>query len=256
MLELNNIQIIRNQRTILSIPSLQLSGQQITVILGHNGSGKSTLMKLLARQLQPDQGQLYLHGQSLKHYRQKILAQQIAYLPQQLPTVAGLSVRELVKLGRFAWRGSFGRWHPDDYHKVNQAISDTHISELSEQLVDDLSGGERQRAWVAMLVAQQSPLLLLDEPTAALDPAHQYELMTLLRQLNRQHQRGIVVILHDINLAIRYADRILALKQGRICFDGTPEALLTPKHLKALYGIEMEIITHPNLPVPCVAING
>lgn len=255
MLKLHQIKVRMEQRDILNIDTLNLSAHQITVILGHNGSGKSTLMKLLARQLRPSSGKILVEGQNINRYRQKDLARLVAYLPQNLPNAAGLSVRDLVRLGRFPWRGSFGRWQPKDHIIIDKALADTDITRFSEHLVDDMSGGERQRAWIAMLLAQQSPLLLLDEPTSALDPAHQYELMQLLQQLNRDQQRGVIVILHDINLALRYAHRILALKQGQIIFDGTPELLLNTEKLHELYGMEMQIIEHPNLSTPLVAMS-
>lgn len=255
MLKLKNIRVQREQRDILSLSALDIQFDQLTVVLGHNGSGKSTLLSLLARQISPDAGTITFEGRNLSDYTPKQLARKIAYLPQNLPSVAGLTVAELVRLGRFPWRGSFGRWRPDDQIIIDQAITETQLVEFSQHQVDALSGGERQRAWIAMLLAQQSPLLLLDEPTSALDPAHQYELMRLLQQLNREQQRGIVVILHDINLALRYAQRIIALKQGQLIFDGKPEQLLTPQHLHRLYGVDMQIIEHPTLPIPLVAMS-
>ncbi|MFC6669912.1 ABC transporter ATP-binding protein [Marinobacterium aestuariivivens] len=248
MLELNDIRIYRQGRTILSLDLLRLAEDQITVILGHNGSGKSTLMNLAARQLVPDEGRLYLDGKPLESFSQRAFARRIAFLPQRLPEVAGLSVRELVRLGRFPWRGLLGRWQADDLAHVDQAMAQTDVAHYADHLTDLLSGGERQRAWVAMLLAQQSPLLLLDEPTSALDLSHQYELMTLLRQLNRDSGRGIAVILHDINLALRFADRIIALKQGRLVFDGAPSELLCEQRLSALYDIEIRLCDHPSQP--------
>ncbi|CAG8999844.1 MAG: Iron(3+)-hydroxamate import ATP-binding protein FhuC [Candidatus Celerinatantimonas neptuna] len=254
MLKLDNIRVEREQRDILSIPALNIQFDQLTVVLGHNGSGKSTLLSLLARQISPDAGTITFKGRNLGDYTPKQLARKIAYLPQNLPSVAGLTVTELVRLGRFPWRGSFGRWRADDQEIIDQAIAETQLVEFSQHQVNALSGGERQRAWIAMLLAQQSPLLLLDEPTSALDPAHQYELMQLLQRLNHEQQRGIVVILHDINLALRYAQRIIALKQGKLIFDGKPEKLLNPQHLHRLYGVDMQIIEHPALPIPLVAM--
>lgn len=247
MLELNDISVCRDGREILSIENLSIQPDQFTVILGHNGSGKSTLMNLLARQIEPDSGVIQLNGQPIDNYSQRQLAQQIAFLPQRLPEVAGLSVRELVRLGRFPWRGAFGSWQAEDAEIITAAIKDTDMVHYTKHLTDQLSGGERQRAWVAMLLAQQSPLLLLDEPTSALDLSHQYELMTLLRRLNQQAQRGVTVILHDVNLAARYADRIIALKKGQLIFDGGPNELLSTSVLSELYGIHIHIIEHPVL---------
>lgn len=245
MLKLENIQVRRDGRLTLALDELQLAGDQFTVILGHNGSGKSTLMNLIARQLEPDTGTLQLDGQPLAGYSQREFARRVAFLPQRLPDVAGLTVRELVRLGRFPWRGLLGRWQAEDGQMIEQAMQQTDVTQYADHLADTLSGGERQRAWIAMLLAQQSPLILLDEPTSALDLAHQYELMTLLRELNLSTGRGIVAILHDINLTARYADRIVALKQGRIFFDGTPEQLLDNPLLSQLYDIDIELIEHP-----------
>jgi ferric hydroxamate transport system ATP-binding protein len=242
MYHLSNIQITRAGRSILQIDDLKLQPDEVTVIIGHNGSGKSTLMKLLAGQLKPDQGKVQLNGELLDRYSSRQLARQIAFMPQQLPDAANLQVQELVLLGRYAWRGWLQRWQSEDYAFCKQAMQATEVAHLSEQMLSDLSGGERQRAWIAMLLAQQAPLLLLDEPNAALDLAHQYSLMALLTQLNRREQRGVLIILHDFNLAIRHADRIIALRQGKLWFDGTPAALLAHPQLSELYGIALEII--------------
>lgn len=245
MLTLNNIEVRRDGRLTLAVDNLQIAGDQFTVILGHNGSGKSTLMNLVARLLEPTQGHLTLDGQPLASFGQRDFARRVAFLPQRLPDVAGLTVAELVKLGRFPWRGLLGRWQSDDQGAVDDALRKTDVAQYADHLADSLSGGERQRAWIAMLLAQASPLILLDEPTSALDLGHQYELMALLRQLNQDTGRGIVAILHDINLTTRFADRIIALKQGRIAFDGTPQELLSGPLLSELYDIDIELVEQP-----------
>lgn len=254
MFELEEVKVRRQGRTILAVERLELDSRGFNVILGHNGSGKSTLMNLLARQLLPDQGRISLHGKPISVLSQRKLAQQIAYLPQRLPEVAGLTVTELVKLGRFPWRGLLGRYAEEDHEMVRQAMALTHVDDYADQLADELSGGERQRAWIAMLLAQQSPLLMLDEPTSALDIAHQYELMKLLRTLNRDSGRGIIVILHDLNLALRFADQILALKQGRVLFQGDVEALQDEALLSELYGLPVRLLEHPEQAVKVVSV--
>lgn len=220
MFELKNICVERGQRVILQLDRLNIDDKAFTVILGHNGSGKSTLMNLLARQIQPDVGEIFLGQQPLSGLSQKMLARQIAFLPQRLPEVAGMTVRELVRQGRYPWRGTLGRWRKDDQQIIKQAMTMTGVSAYADALADELSGGERQRAWIAMLLAQQSPILLLDEPTSALDLHHQYELMGLLKQLNQTSGRGVIVILHDLNLVSRFADQVVALKGGRIFYQG------------------------------------
>lgn len=246
MFELSQVVVERNSRKILDIPHLELPSDQVCVVLGHNGSGKTTLMQCLARQLTPDQGAITFNGPSLNDFSQRKLAQNIAFLPQSLPMSSGLTVRELVQLGRFPWRGTWGKLKSDDHAIIESAIEQVGIGHYASQFVEDLSGGERQRAWIAMLLAQESPVLLLDEPTSALDIAHQYELMSLLKKLNQETGQGMIIILHDINLAARYADHIFAMKQGRCFFQGSPEELMQPDRLEALYGIPMSLIQHPD----------
>lgn len=254
MLSLHGIEVSRENRVILALEHLHIAADQFTVILGHNGSGKSTLLNLIARQITPDSGHIELLGKPLTGYRQREFAQRVAFLPQSLPTVAGLTVRELVRLGRFPWRGLLGRLQAEDHSIVTRALDQTDISRYADHLVDSLSGGERQRAWIAMLLAQQSPLVLLDEPTSALDLAHQYELMALLGGLKRDTHLGIVAILHDVNLTTRYADRIIALKQGRVFFDGTPAQLLSSALLSELYEIDIDLLKQPGKAHPIAVV--
>ena len=253
-LSLSDIRVHRDGRTILTLDELTLRDGEFTAILGHNGSGKSTLMQVMARQMKPDGGMIRLDDQLLERYSQRELARRMAFLPQQLPEVAGLDVRELVRLGRFPWRGLVRRWHRDDAMAVDWALEQTSMAAYATHLVDELSGGERQRAWIAMLLAQEAPLLLLDEPTSALDLSHQYECMALLSDLNRSAGRGVAVILHDVNLAARYADRVIALKQGEVAFDGTPEAMLSSDLLTMLYGIDINLIAQPGTQRPVAVV--
>ncbi|NNU82144.1 ABC transporter ATP-binding protein [Halovulum dunhuangense] len=242
MFRLEQVSRSHDGRDVLRIDQLALGNEGVTVILGHNGSGKTTLMGLLARQDRPDTGRIALEGEPLAALRQRDLARRVAFLPQRLPTVHGLTVRELVRLGRFPWRGALGAWREEDHVAVENAIVRTGVTTLADRLVEETSGGERQRGWIAMLLAQDAPVLLLDEPTAALDLAHAFEVMALLRTLSREADRRVIVILHDINLATRFADRIVALKGGTIAFDGPPDALLSADVLRGLYGIDMTLL--------------
>ncbi|MFD2740947.1 ABC transporter ATP-binding protein [Sulfitobacter aestuarii] len=240
-------------REVLNIDRLSLGETGITAILGQNGSGKSTLLSLLARQARPEQGSVTLDDAPIASFGQRALARRVAFLPQRLPTAPGMTVRELCGLGRFAWRGAFGRWDDLDRRAVDTALLATGVKEFSGQPADDLSGGERQRAWIAMLLAQDAPIMLLDEPTAALDLAHAYEVMRLLHRLSRTAGRRIIVVLHDVNLAARFADRIVALRQGRVGFDGPPAEFLAPETLRALFDLDMTLIAGPAGPVAVVA---
>lgn len=245
MFQLSNIEVVRGGRKILGINNLTIPANELTVILGHNGSGKSTLVNLLSGQTTPDLGCVFFNGTNLTGIKTKALAKQIAYLPQKLPSSAGLTVEELVRLGRFPWRGALGRWRSEDKQIITDAMARTGISAFANTLADDLSGGERQRAWVSMLLAQQAPILILDEPTSALDVHHQFQLMALLSELNRTENVGIIVILHDLNLALRYATHIVALKKGEIAFEGNSELLLDEARLSALYESPIRLIDHP-----------
>ena len=245
MFQLSNIKMVRDERTILSIDELSIPTNELTVVLGHNGSGKSTLVNLLSGQMAPDHGTVKLDGASISSLKSKDLAKKIAYLPQKLPASAGLTVEELVRLGRFPWRGAFGRWNAEDQSIIQQAMDRTGVTKFSQALADDLSGGERQRAWVSMLLAQQSPVLILDEPTSALDVHHQFQLMGLLSELNKKEDVGIIVILHDLNLALRYATHIVALKKGKISFEGSADKLLNEQALSELYESPIRLIDHP-----------
>lgn len=245
MFKLNQVRVHRDNRDILSIDELSIPNDGLTVVLGHNGSGKSTLVNLLSGQAEADSGQVTLNETEISEFSQKQLAKEIAFLPQKLPDVAGLTVQELVRLGRFPWRGVFGRWQNDDEKIIIEAMQKTGVKQYANNLADKLSGGERQRAWVAMLLAQQSPVLILDEPTSALDIHHQYHLMDLLQELNQQSGCGILVILHDLNLALRYATHIVALKQGKIAFSGAKELLLDDQRLTDLYETDIQLLDHP-----------
>ncbi|MGL6260000.1 ABC transporter ATP-binding protein [Vibrio sp. WXL210] len=245
MYQLSNVKMIRGGRTILSIDDLTIPTNELTVVLGHNGSGKSTLVSLLSGQQGPDSGHVSLFDKAVTQYDTKSLAKQVAFLPQKLPTSAGLTVRELVKLGRFPWRGAFGRWKKQDSEIIEAAMARTGVDGFAHALADDLSGGERQRAWVSMLLAQQSPILILDEPTSALDVHHQFQLLALLSELNKSENVGIIVILHDLNLALRYATHIVALKQGEIAFSGHVDVLHDEVQLSKLYHTPIKLIPHP-----------
>jgi iron complex transport system ATP-binding protein len=243
-LELQQASFTADGRQILAPMTLAIPPGRILGIIGHNGSGKSTLGKILARQLRPSTGQLRLRGQPVERIGARPFAREVAYLPQHIPEAAGMTVSELVALGRYPWLGVFRSPGPQDEEQVRQAMATTDVSDLAERLVDSLSGGERQRAWLAMLVAQQAHILVLDEPTSALDIRHQVEVLSLLRQLARTKDISVVTILHDIYMAGRYCDHIIALRQGHIVAAGDSAAILTPATLKKIYDVDMDVMIH------------
>ena len=242
MFDLTDIVVRREARTILEIDHLDIPTDKMTVILGHNGSGKSTLVNLLAGLLKPDKGSVKLNSDNIFALSEKECARRVAFLPQKLPSSSGLTCRELVRLGRFPWRGLFSRWNAEDEEAVKRALSATNTERFADSYVDELSGGERQRVWIAMLLAQSSPVMILDEPTSALDVKHQYGVLRLLAQLNKQAGIGIITIIHDINLALRYADHVVALKQGRVLFQGDAALLREENMLQSLYETPVKLV--------------
>ncbi|MBM7326275.1 ATP-binding cassette domain-containing protein, partial [Agrobacterium sp. S2] len=211
-----------------------------------NGSGKSTLLKILARQQPASGGTVRFEGKTLPEWKDRDFARRLAYLPQHTPSASGMLVRELVALGRYPWHGALGRFGRIDREKTDEAIERTGIAPFADRLVDTLSGGERQRVWLAMLVAQDAGCLLLDEPISALDIAHQIEVLSLVRKLSDEQGLGVIVVLHDVNMAARFCDEIVALHSGRLIARGTPAEIMTPDELKRIYGLAMDVMIHPS----------
>lgn len=245
MFELNSVSFSLAEKTLLHPLSLTFSTGKIYGIIGQNGSGKSTLIKLLARQQAICSGELLFDQRPIEQWKSKAFARQVAYLPQHLPQAHHLTVAELLKMGRYAWNGLLGRNSKQDQQIISEALQRTNMQEYADQLVDTLSGGERSRVWLAMLLVQQSRFLLLDEPLAALDIAHQVEVMQLIQQLVRELNLGIIIVIHDINLAARFCDQIIALQHGKLLMQGTPEQIMTPEALSAIYHIDLQVQSHP-----------
>jgi iron complex transport system ATP-binding protein len=214
-------------------------------LIGHNGSGKSTLLKLLARLQQPTSGEVSFEGKPVAEWGGREFARRLGYLPQYTPASSGMLVKELVALGRYPWHGALGSFSKIDQQKVDEAIELMDIGVFSNRLVDTLSGGERQRVWLAMLVAQDPECLLLDEPISALDMAHQLEVLSLVQNLSREKGLGIIVVLHDVNMAARFCDEIVALHSGKVIARGTPDDMMTADALQRIYGVRMDVVPHP-----------
>lgn len=237
-------------RTLLHPISLTFEQGKVYGLIGHNGSGKSTLIKLLAKQQPLSSGSIAFDGKNLTAWSNRDFAKQVAYLPQHLPNATNLTARELIAMGRYAWNGLFGRNKLEDEKAIANALALTHTEKFADQLVDVLSGGERSRIWLAMLLAQQSKFLLLDEPLAALDIAHQVEVMQLVQKLSRELNLGVIIVIHDINLASRFCDQLVALHSGKLLAQGDSVEIVNSPMLKAIYGIDLNVIPHPETQRP------
>ena len=243
--ELKGVRLRAGDEILLDTISLDLPKGTTIGLIGHNGSGKSTLLKILANQVRPSEGRVLFQGKALPDWGARELARKIAYLPQQMPSTSGMLVRELVAMGRYPWHGALGSFGIVDRDKVEEAIVLTDIGPLANRLVDTLSGGERQRVWLAMLVAQDAECLLLDEPTSALDIAHQIEVLSLVQRLSKERGLSVVLVLHDVNMAARFCDDIIALHSAKMISRGRPENIITPEMLQRIYGLPMEVLVHP-----------
>ncbi|ABL69250.1 MULTISPECIES: ABC transporter ATP-binding protein [Paracoccus] len=231
-------------RRLIEGLDLEIRPGMVTALIGRNGSGKSTLLKLISGQNRPSTGRIAYAGRDLATWSPRELARDLAYLPQVTPPAEGMLVEELVALGRFPWRGALGRFRPEDHAAVDAAIARCHVGHLRDRLVDTLSGGERQRSWIAMMLAQGARTLLLDEPISALDVAHQVEVLDLVHGMCRNEGLSAIVVLHDLNMAARYCDHVVALGSGRLLLDGPIGALMTPEALLNIYGLRMHVAAH------------
>lgn len=252
MFEADGISVIHDRSPLLHPLSLTVAPGTVVGLIGHNGSGKSTALKVMARHLPPASGQISIDGQDAAALDSRAFARLLAYMPQNLPLTPGLSGRDLVRLGRYPWHGALGRFGAEDQAAVEEALTLTDTHTLADRMVATLSGGERQRIWLALLLAQKSRYLLLDEPISALDIAHQINTLALVQDLAHSLNLGVVMVLHDINLAVRYCDRLAVLKKGQLQIDDTPEAVLGNGILEDVYGVTTHIIPHPHHASPVV----
>ncbi|MFC6487016.1 ABC transporter ATP-binding protein [Nitratireductor sp. GCM10026969] len=230
---------------VLSGLDLVVPSGRITVIVGANACGKSTLLRVMSRLISPRRGHVLLDGKSIHRTPPRELARTLGLLPQSPIAPEGITVADLVGRGRHPHQGMFSRWTRKDDEAVDTALTATRIKELAERPIDELSGGQRQRVWIAMALAQQTGILLLDEPTTFLDINHQIEVLDLLTDLNHARGTTIVMVLHDLNLAARYADCLLAMVGGRLHVSGEPEDVLTEQNVRQVFGLESRIITDP-----------
>ncbi|AZH82765.1 ATP-binding cassette domain-containing protein [Plantibacter sp. PA-3-X8] len=241
-----------DQRTIIHELDIAIPDDSFTVIVGPNACGKSTLLRALARLLKPTQGQVVLDGQEITRYPSKEVAKRIGLLPQTSIAPDGISVIDLVSRGRYPHQSILRRWSAADEAAVLAAMEATNVTELSGRLVDELSGGQRQRVWVAMALAQETPLLLLDEPTTFLDITHQVELLDLFTRLNQEGGRTLVAVLHDLNQAARYATHLIAMRDGHVVAQGAPADIVTAELVEEVFGLRCRIIDDPESHTPLV----
>lgn len=250
------LHISYGERLIVKDLSVNIPDKKITTIIGSNGCGKSTLLKAITRIISHQSGSVILDGENISTEHTKVLAKKMAILPQTPESASGLTVGELVSYGRFPYQKGFGRLSKQDYQTIDWALEVTGTKDYKFRLVDSLSGGQRQRVWIAMALAQETDIIFLDEPTTYLDMAHQLEVLELLQKLNKEQERTVVMVLHDLNQAARFADYIIALKDGEIVKAGTCDEVITHDVLKKVFHIDAEIGRDPRTNKPmCITYN-
>ncbi|CUQ01935.1 ABC transporter ATP-binding protein [Clostridium baratii] len=225
--------------------NLEIPKGKITTIIGANGCGKSTILKTLARIIKPKSGSIYINNKELNSQDSKELAKAMAVLPQSPQAPNGLTVEELISYGRFPHQKGFGKLKDEHKDIINWALEKTRILEFRDRPIEALSGGQRQRAWIAMALAQETDILLLDEPTTYLDLAHQLEVLKLLEELNKKEGRTIVMVIHELNNAARFADHMIGVKKGKIVCQGTAHEVMTKENLREIFNIDAEIVNEP-----------
>lgn len=239
-------------RTVVHELELAVPDGQVTVIVGPNACGKSTTLRALGRLLKPRGGSVLLDGEELAKIPTKSVARSIGLLPQSPVAPEAITVADLVSRGRQPHQHWWQQWSDEDERAVTEAMARTAVTELADRPVDELSGGQRQRVWIAMALAQETDLLLLDEPTTFLDIAHQVEVLDLVRRLNHEQGRTVVIVLHDLNQAARYADHLVAMKSGRIVAEGAPDEVVTAELVREVFGLEAVVIPDPVTGSPLV----
>ncbi|KON85427.1 ABC transporter [Sporosarcina globispora] len=255
-LETSSLTLGYNGTNIIDNLDLKIPKGKITVLVGANGCGKSTLLRSLARLLRPKSGEILLEGDAVRSLPTKEVAKRLAILPQGPTAPEGLTVLQLIKQGRYPHQSWLRQWSTEDEKVVKQALKATRLKEFAERSVDSLSGGQRQRAWIAMTLAQKTDIILLDEPTTYLDLTHQIEILDLLFELNEQENRTIVMVLHDLNLACRYAHNIVAVCDKRVYSQGKPEDIITAGMVKDVFQMSCEITKDPIFGTPLCIPHG
>lgn len=234
--------VVGYDKPIVKGVDLNIETGKISILVGSNGCGKSTLLKCLARILPPISGKVLLDGKKIHSLPAKQVAKKMALLPQGPIAPEGLSVKELVAQGRYPHQSFFRQWSIQDEAAVNKAMQQANVATLADRDIADLSGGQRQRCWIAMVLAQQTDIILLDEPTTYLDLKVQVDLLDLLAEMAHKHQRTLVIVLHELNLAATYADHLIMMKEGEIYAQGHPQEVFTADNLQAVFGLSAKVI--------------
>ncbi len=255
-IETNALTLSYGDTIIINELDVKIPKGEITVFIGSNGCGKSTLLRSIARLLKPRNGSVLLEGNSIAKLPTKEVAKQLAILPQGPIAPEGLTVLQLVKQGRYPHQSWLKQWSKEDEDAVSNALKATGLEDLAERPVDSLSGGQRQRAWIAMTLAQQTDIILLDEPTTYLDMTHQIEILDLLFELNERENRTIVMVLHDLNLACRYAHNLVALKDKKVYAQGKPEEVITCSLVQNVFQMNCEVTVDPIFGTPLCIPHG
>jgi len=252
LLEARDVSVRFGATSAVSGVSLTLEPGSITAIIGPNGCGKSTLLRAMGRLASPDDGVVLLDGESIARQPTREVARTLGILPQSPQAPEGMTVADLVSRGRDPHRRWYDQWSSADETVVADCLARTGIADLADRQLDSLSGGQRQRAWIAMVLAQGTGILLLDEPTTFLDVVHQLDVLELVRELHSEQAITIVMVLHDLSMAARYADRLVAMRDGAVVADGTPHEVVTADTLRAVFELECEVVTDPRTGRPIV----
>jgi iron complex transport system ATP-binding protein len=231
---------------IIENMNLTIPKGKVSIIIGANGCGKSTLLKTISRIVKPKKGEIFINGKDIRKQKEKNIAKEVAFLPQGPICPSGLTVKELVAYGRFPHQKIIGGLNSHDKEIIDWAIAETGLIEFSDREVESLSGGQRQRAWIAMTLAQETDIIMLDEPTTYLDMSYQLEVLEVLKKLNKERNITVAIVLHELNNACRFADNIIGLKKGKIVCEGKPIDVITEKNLKEIYGIDANLQVSDN----------
>ena len=240
-ISVRNLSVAYENNTIIEDMNLSIPKGKVSIIIGANGCGKATLLKTLARINKPKNGDIFINNKNIKKIKEKSIAKEVAFLPQGPVCPSGLTVRELVAYGRFPHQKIIGGLNNHDKEVIDWVIEETGLIEFANREVENLSGGQRQRAWIAMILAQETDIIMLDEPTTYLDMSYQLEVLEVLQKLNKEKNITVVIVLHELNNACRFADNIIGLKKGKIICEGKPIDVINKETLKKIYGIDARL---------------